>query len=349
LAEILGLGITHYPGLTPRAARPTSLLRLLQDPGLPEPLRTPQGWPEVMRREWGNDQGAAFAAQHRTVVADEIRRARTVLDEFKPDFVVIWGDDQYENFREDVVPGFCVLAYDEMELKPWAKPGIPANFWGEAEDTTFRVRGHREGAKHLASSLIEQDFDVAYAYKPLHQTLGHAFSNSVLYLDWDRRGFDVPVVPFSVNCYGRRLIPLKGYMELLANPVSERDFDPPSPSPSRCFDLGAACARALADSPWRVALIASSSWSHAFLTRKHHYLYPDTPADRVLYEALRAGDFAAWRGTSLAQVEDAGQQELLNWFCLVGAMAELGRRPDYSVFIETCIMNSNKVIATFRG
>lgn len=349
MADILGLGITHYPGLAPRKARPGSLLRLLQDPGLPERYRTPAGWPEVMRREWADDDGAAFAEKHRNEVIAEILKARAALDDFKPDFVVVWGDDQYENFREDVVPGFCVLAYDAVDVQPWARPNTPPNFWGEPADKTFRVRGHREGAKYLASRLVEQDFDVAYAYRPLHQPLGHAFSNSVLYLDWERRGFDVPVVPFSINCYGRRLIALQGYMESLANPAQERDFDPPSPSPARCFDIGAACVKALRDSPWRVALIASSSWSHAFLTRKHSYLYPDTPADRVLYEALRAGDYARWRATPLAAVEDCGQQELLNWFCLVGAMAELDRRPDSAVFIETCIMNSNKVIATFRG
>lgn len=347
MAEILGLGITHYPGLAPRLARPISLRRLLEDPGLPERFRTPEGWPDEMRREWGTDEGATCGEQHRQAVVAEIRRARAVLDEFQPDFIVVWGDDQYENFHEDAVPGFCVMAYDAVDVKPWAKPGMPPNFWGEAADTTFHIRGHREGAKYLATRLVEQEFDVAYAYRPLHQPLGHAFTNSVLYLDWDRRGFDVPVVPFSVNCYGRRLVALRGYMEKLATPLSERDFDPPSPSPARCFDLGVACARALIESPWKVALIASSSWSHAFLTRKHWYLYPDTPADRTLYAALASGDYAAWRRAPLAAVEDSGQQELLNWFCLVGAMAELKRKPDSAVFIETYIMNSNKVIATF--
>ena len=349
MADILGLGITHYPGLAPLKARPGSLRRLLQDPGLPEHLRTPDGWPEVMRREWADDEGAAFAERHRQAVAAGIRRARAMLDEFRPDFIVVWGDDQYENFREDVVPGFCVLAYDSVEVRPWARPDTPPNVWKEPADTTFRFRGHREGAKYLASRLVERDFDVAYAYRPLHQPLGHAFTNSMLYLDWDRTGLDVPMVPFSVNCYGRRLIGMKGYMETLAEPLHEKDFDPPSPSPSRCFDLGAACARALRESPWRVALVASSSWSHAFLTRKHWYLYPDTPADRALFASLQAGDYAAWRATSLAAVEDSGQQEMLNWFCLVGAMAELGRKPDSAEFIETCIMNSNKVIATFAA
>ena len=171
----------------------------------------------------------------------------------------------------------------------------------------------------------------------------------MLFLDWDRRGFDIPVVPFAINCYGRRVIAARGYMESLANPIPEADFDPPSPSPARCFDLGAACARALARSPWRAALLASSSWSHAFMTRKHSFLYPDTAADRTLFEALKAGDHGTWRSTTLAQIEDSGQHELLNWFCLIGAMAELGRRPDYAAFVETNIMNSNKVIAVYRS
>ena len=349
MSELLGIGITHYPGLIPRQARPGSLRNLLKDPGLPERLRTPDGWPEAMRREWADDEGAAHAEQHRQTVRAEILKARAALDAFQPDFVVIWGDDQHENFHDDIIPGFCVLAYEGVDVQPWSRPGAPPNVWQESADKTFHIRGHKAGAKYLASRLIEQHFDTAYSYRPLHATLGHAFINSVLYLDWERRGFDYPVVPFPVNCFGKRIIATRGYMESLANPVAEADFDPPSPPPARCFDLGAACVRGLRDSPWRVALIASSSWSHAFLTRKHLYLYPDTPADRVLFQALVAGNYAAWRATTLAQVEDSGQHEMLNWFCLAGAMAELGRTPDSAVFIESNIMNSNKVIATFGG
>jgi hypothetical protein len=169
-----------------------------------------------------------------------------------------------------------------------------------------------------------------------------------MFLDWDRGGFDYPLVPCAVNCYGRMLMGTHGYLPSLAQPLAADEFDPPSPSPRRCFDLGAACARVLAASPWRVALVASSSWSHAFLTRKHSYLYPDHEADRALYVALRDGDYDVWRRRSLAAVEDSGQHELLSWFCLVGAMAELGRRADYTTLLESYTMNSNKVVATFR-
>jgi len=54
----------------------------------------------------------------------------------------------------------------------------------------------------------------------------------------------------------------------------------PAPSPARCFDLGQALARALKPSPWRIALIATASFSHAFLTKKNHFFYPDMESDR---------------------------------------------------------------------
>jgi hypothetical protein len=33
--------------------------------------------------------------------------------------VVIWGDDQYENFKEDIIPPCCLMAYVAFEVKPW--------------------------------------------------------------------------------------------------------------------------------------------------------------------------------------------------------------------------------------
>jgi hypothetical protein len=124
-------------------------------------------------------------------------------------------------------------------------------------------------------------------------------------------------------------------------------FDPPSPLPRRVMTLGAALADAVLESPWRIALVASSSWSHAFLCDHTYRLRPDTPADLRLYDALVAGEWATWRGVGLDDVERAGQQELLNWFALAGAMERVGAAPTWSDFVETSIFNSNKVFATF--
>ena len=46
-------------------------------------------------------------------------------------------------------------------------------------------------------------------------------------------------------------------------------------------------------------------------------------------------------------MEDAGQQEVLNWFAFAGAMEELGARLEWSEFVETHVLNSNKVFAVY--
>ena len=65
-------------------------------------------------------------------------------------------------------------------------------------------------------------------------------------------------------------------------------------APARCFALGAAVARAMSKTGKRVALVASSSWSHAFLNDKDWHLRPDTAADHRLYDAFARGDYGAW-------------------------------------------------------
>ena len=129
MAEILGLGVTHYPPLAGRDENMAGILeRILKDPALPEAQRRPEGWPAPMREQYGADKGLAAARRHRETLLAGFRSVRRVLDDFAPDFVVIWGDDQYENFKEDIIPPFCVLAYESITAKPWAERAV--NVWG---------------------------------------------------------------------------------------------------------------------------------------------------------------------------------------------------------------------------
>ena len=73
-----------------------------------------------------------------------------------------------------------------------------------------------------------------------------------------------------------------------------------------------------------MAVIASSSWSHSFLVAKNSLMFPDVESGTRYYEALRDGDRAAWCITTIEEAEDRGHHELLYWFCLAGAMSELG-------------------------
>ena len=348
MADILGLGMTHSPSLIrPDEDGESSLKRTLRENDkVPAEMKIPTNWPELMRIEYGEDEGLASSIRLRDRMVKGFRKLREELDAFNPDFVVVWGDDQYENFKEDIIPPFCVLAYDEYECQPFAnKDGSTRrNVWNESAEQTFRYPGNTGAARALVSGLIDQGIDMSYAYKPLHQPgLGHAILNTLLYLDYDRnKEFKYPVVPMLVNCYGSKVIQNRG-----GSKEYEKEPDPPGPSPKRCMEVGAATAKVLKDSPWRVALIASSSWSHAFLTPKNHWLHPDIESDRARFEELKVGNYNAWSKISTPQIEDAGQQEMLNWMCLAGAMSELGRKPEIVDYYETYIFNSTKCLAVF--
>ncbi len=351
MGEILGLGMTHYPGMTTKGNLAARAKSFMKDPLLPDEFKDPATWPEPMRREWSNDEGWAASEEHRRLLTENFRWIRSELDAFNPDVVLIWGDDQYENFRESIVPAFALMAYPEFNVKPWSHlaPGRE-NSWDEPLDKQFHYKGHQKAGKYLANRLIADGFDIAYGYEPNHgEGFGHAFANTALYLDWDRKGLPYALLPLSTNCYGRPLTKLHGsVLNNLADLPNEDEVDPSSPHPWRCFDLGRSVARAMKDSPWRVALMASSSWSHNFLTGRYAYFHPDVETDKRYYEALKNGDYDVWRNTTIEEVELAGHNELLNWYALAGAMSELGRKPDESHFVESWLCNSDKVFAVFR-
>lgn len=349
MGALLGLGLTHYPGFAVPDEKMADLFRwTLKDPDMPAGAAAPESWPEAARLEMGRDGGTAAAAAHRAAVFGHVDRLHDKLRAFNPDVVLIWGDDQYENFTEDMIPAFCVLAYDDnMRAQPWAHKG-GENIWGEDAETTIDVTIDHEFGVELADALLARDIDVAYAYRPAHHPdLPHAFINAVLFMDHRREGFGYPVLPFQINCYGRRVISYKGSVSRLAD--ARKATDPRSPSPSRCMQMGAAVADAILASSRRVAVVASSSWSHAFLVDKTYRRFPDIAADRELYEAMVAGDWERWRRTTVDEIEDSGQQELLNWFALAGAMERAGAALEWSAFEETHIFNSSKVVAAFHA
>ena len=94
MAEILGLGMTHYPGLYRHESDMTATLhRTLAGKRTPAHLKDPANWPAPMREELGNDNGAAAARAHRERCFAATRIVRQRLDAFRPDLVVIFGDE----------------------------------------------------------------------------------------------------------------------------------------------------------------------------------------------------------------------------------------------------------------
>jgi hypothetical protein len=316
----------------------------------PELFADKARWPREMRDEWNSDEGVAAAERHRARLLAGYRALQDELEAFDPDIVLIWGDDQFENFKRDCVPAFCVGIFETVTSRPYGGSAVvfktDENVWGLSKETELAIQGHPQAASELSRYLIERGFDISYALTVRHPAgLAHSFNNTVVYLDYERRGtgFRFPVIPFHINCYGNDLI------KTAAGMVGEGadQLTPPAPTPARCFAIGAATARFFAQSPWRVALIGSSSWSHGSLTKKHGRLYPDVEADRRRLEELRAGRFTEWGRLSAAEIDDAGQHEMLNWIALAGAMTELGAAVEIVDFVESYVFNSSKCFAVF--
>src|SRR5579863_8250520 len=240
MAEILGLGVTHWPTLCGHNETLTGVFhRVLGAPNVDPKVKDSRNWPKELMEELGNDDGLSAANRCGERFGNDFRAIRKILDDFNPDFVLVWGDDQYENFKEDIIPPFCIAGYDpQFDLKPWqnGNGGMP-NRWDEPGEWAMPLKGHREAAKYIATGLIERGIDLAYAYKPLHHPMAHAFANTFLYLDWDRKGFPYPVIPFAINCYGRNLIQAKGgFGHLYGPPRPEGEAgDAPSAHPWRCM------------------------------------------------------------------------------------------------------------------
>ena len=352
MAEILGVGVTHYPPLLGEPDSYANLLRgILRSHLVPEALRTPDGWPEAMQAEWHDEhnQAVEHQARHRAAF-DEIRR---VIDDFAPDAVIVFGDDQYENFKEDVIVPFNVFCMDAFEATPFRNA---ENIWKAPADTTIEMPGAGFIAREIADSIISRDHPIAYSYKNLHNDRGmsHAFANAIVFLDWAHDGWPHPLIPISVNCYGRGVIHTRGGAAQLFDTRADEDKDPyldapgPSgPTPRSCFRLGETLRQVLDERPERFVVMASSGWSHAFLTEKHAWLYPDRTFDRERFGELEAGNQRVWADIENDAIYDAGCQEFKNWICLAGVVPE--RTPRIVDYLETWIFNSQKCFAIFEA
>ena len=68
------------------------------------------------------------------------------------------------------------------------------------------------------------------------------------------------------------------------------------------------------------------------------------------YRALRERDWNVFRDAELDALVNAGQQEVLNWCALAGALDRTEASVDYLTMVESKIFNSNKCfLVAHRG
>jgi AmmeMemoRadiSam system protein B len=110
-----------------------------------------------------------------------MRELGKILDETRPDVVLVLGSDHLETFSMTCMPAFAIIAGSRAV----------ATFGGK----TFDLPVHREMAEDLLARLVRADFDMAYSEDAV---LGHAFATPFEYV---LGGRNIPIVPFFTNVY----------------------------------------------------------------------------------------------------------------------------------------------------
>ncbi len=147
--------------------------------------------------------------------------ARAALIASAPDVVVIFGSNHFRGFYLDLIPAFTIGVGECIAS-------------GEAGTPSGPQRVDVPLARHIAASLLDASFDIAFSAK---LQVDHGISHAIQYL---LRDLDVPIVPIVVNV-----------------------FAPPLPRVERCAELGVAVRRAIETFPARrVAVIGSGGLSH---------------------------------------------------------------------------------------
>lgn len=300
----------------------------------------------AMRAKYGDDKGTSAAARHRSALRAGSAACAPRWTSSVRNVVIVWGDDQYENYREEVIPPFSVLAYDDFTVKPWLHAGDRPNIWGEGPDTEFVMKGHRQAGKYLTSRLLDQGIRHRLRLRAAPRRLGTCLHQHGPVPRFDRRGFDYPVLPFHVNCYGRKIIVHRGTMSRLADARPVEEMDPPLAVAPAVLRGGGRLPGPWPPQPLCGAHRVVTSWSHAFLNDKTWRVSRHRVGPPLLPGAAgrRLRPVAGCSPAAIGGVRTAGDAQLV---LPVGAMNELGRVPAETDFVETYVLSFNKCFALF--
>ena len=275
----LGLATSHAPSMFRGLEHWPLIHRVLTD-GVPQPREIEM-------------ETAAVLQSYIDRINLGFEALKKQLEAFKPDVLLVVGDDQAEVFTEANMPTYCLFTCAEVH------GSVNIGLIGESEEENhITLRCHSELALHLLKELNRNGFDVSESkeLKPLGRPkrgLGHAFTRPVVKVV---PHLNVTVIPLHVNCYFA-----------------------PMPPARQCYELGRAIAHALKDRPERVAIMASGGLSHD--PRGPRAGWIDTALDRWVLEQLRLGN-----GEALCRLFEfdsdtlrSGTGEIRSWIVVAGA------------------------------
>lgn len=212
-----------------------------------------------------------FAKHARCIAAYAALKAH--LERVRPDVLLIFGDDQGEQFDFTNFPAFALYtgaAFSGYKISRYSglPVGVERPVLPKTPEHWVTVESHPELARGLMTGLIGRGFDLAFSNELSHpeEGMGHAFMRPSYYLVPD---YHLPTLAFSVNCY----------------------FGP-QPTARRCYELGRAVRAVIEALPLdlSVAVLGSGGLWHL---PNHPNSWLDLEFDRNIVAGIRSGDVRA--------------------------------------------------------
>src|SRR5215470_1591370 len=234
----------------------------------------------------------ACGALGRRTVEECMREIAAMGERFsatKADALIVVADDHLNAFSFNAVPALCVRIGRDVQRM--------TQDHAEAFDKVLDHMPERYALHEgLANAILERGlasgFDLALSWEA---PVDHAFLSPVNTMHGTRP--IPPLVPIWVNC-----------------------FVAPQPTAARCFALGRHIARAVAASPWNVAIIGTGGLSHFPELSLARVGETDTVFDRKILHWLAEAEYEPLSALTADELHKAGEHELLNWIVVAGAV-----------------------------
>lgn len=226
-------------------------------------------------------------------VRNGLLELKRIIEESRPDALIVIGDDQNENYTSQNVPQLAIYT------------GAEAVFFDRLfkEERTYPCDA--EISRTLLGSAVEAGFDLSFSESfPEKRLISHAHIEPLMRILLPAA--DVSIVPIYVNA-----------------------VHPPGPTPARCYAFGEmlrdVIRNQLADK--RIAIYASGGLSH--FTAGYPWRYYKGPFgygsisedfDRKVLRWIADGQGKKLAGLSSAELLDHGEIELRSWIILAGAV-----------------------------
>jgi protocatechuate 4,5-dioxygenase beta chain len=230
---------------------------------------------------------------------------RDQLTAYRPDALIMIGDDQGELFGAENNPTFSIYTGEEQLWGRKVDHTVPRH--EDREKVYFPV--HPELSRYLLKGLIKKGFDVSNVakFEPRGPEAIRGVSHMVAHVvPQINPALDIPVIVVMLN-----------------------EYYPPLPSAERCAQLGRAIAEVFADRPERIAICASGGLSH--YPGMFNRLWIDQPLDHWFLERLERNDLAALNHLFTFDSDNvrSGAGELRAWISVANAMNRGARVVDY--------------------